>query len=164
MSTSKQTYTSAHWGSYRVNRVGKDGEKLELISLDSDNEPMPFAKSMAEAVSSETRILKPAIREGYLRHGPSADAPRGDEPFVEVSWDIALDLAAVALKQVYENCGAEAVFGGSYGWASAGRFHHALSQVHRFLNCLGGYTASVNTYSHAAAEVLSIITPSTSSF
>jgi biotin/methionine sulfoxide reductase len=154
MSTSKQTYTSAHWGSYRVNRVGKDGEKLELISLDSDNEPMPFAKSMAEAVSSETRILKPAIREGYLRHGPSADAPRGDEPFVEVSWDIALDLAAVALKQVYENCGAEAVFGGSYGWASAGRFHHALSQVHRFLNCLGGYTASVNTYSHAAAEVL----------
>ena len=30
---------------------------------------------------------------------------------------------------------ATAVFGGSYGWASAGRFHHAQSQLHRFLNC-----------------------------
>ncbi len=47
-----------------------------------------------------------------------------------------------------------AIFGGSYGWASAGRFHHAQSQVHRFLNCIGGYTRSVNTYSTGAAEVL----------
>src|SRR5699024_3374122 len=42
----------------------------------------------------------------------------------------------------------------SYGWGSAGRFHHAQSQVHRFLNTLGGYTRSVNTYSHAAEEVI----------
>ncbi|WP_163068850.1 hypothetical protein, partial [Acinetobacter baumannii] len=41
-----------------------------------------------------------------------------------------------------------------YGWASAGRFHHAQSQLHRFLNVVGGYTDSVNTHSHAAAEVL----------
>ena len=33
-------------------------------------------------------------------------------------------------------------------------FHHALSQLHRFLSCLGGYTESVNTYSFAAAEVI----------
>ena len=37
--------------------------------------------------------------------------------------------------------GNEAIFGGSYGWASAGRFHHAQSQLHRFLDLLGGYTA-----------------------
>src|SRR5699024_7133478 len=32
--------------------------------------------------------------------------------------------------------------------------HHALSQVHRFMSAIGGYTASVNTYSLAAAEVI----------
>ena len=47
------------------------------------------------------------------------------------------------------------MFGGSYGWSSAGRFHHAQSQVHRFLNiALGGYVRSVNTYSSGASSVL----------
>ena len=31
--------------------------------------------------------------------------------------------------------------------ASAGRFHHAQSQIHRFLNRIGGYTYSVDDYS-----------------
>ena len=38
---------------------------------------------------------------------------------------------------------------------SAGRFHHAQSQVHRFLNTtLGGYVRSVNSYSAGAAGVI----------
>ena len=71
-----------------------------------------------------------------------------------MSWDFALDLAAESLARVRAEHGNQAIYGGSYGWASAGRFHHALGQVHRFLNCIGGYTASVNTYSAAAAEVI----------
>ncbi|MGH7061698.1 MAG: molybdopterin-dependent oxidoreductase, partial [Stellaceae bacterium] len=47
-----------------------------------------------------------------------------------------------------------AVFGGSYGWASAGRFHDAQHQIHRFLNCAGGYVRSVNSYSSGAATVI----------
>ena len=48
-----------------------------------------------------------------------------------------------------------AVYGGSYGWASAGRFHHAQSQVHRFLNvAFGGYVRSVNSYSAGASAVI----------
>ena len=38
--------------------------------------------------------------------------------------------------------------------SSAGRFHHAQGQVHRFLNSLGGYTRSVNSYSAGATEVI----------
>src|SRR5690606_29042273 len=41
------------------------------------------------------------------------------------------------------------------GWASAGRFHHAQSQIHRFLNkVLGGYVRSVNSYSAGASAVI----------
>ena len=50
--------------------------------------------------------------------------------------------------------GNEAIYGGSYGWASAGRFHHAQSQVHRFLKMLGGYTFSRHSYSLGATGVI----------
>src|SRR5581483_2204280 len=79
---------------------------------------------------------------------------RGHDPFVEVSWDEALDLLAAELVRVREASGNEAIFGGSYGWASAGRFHHAQSQLKRFLGLFGGYTASRSTYSIGTSEVL----------
>src|SRR5206468_2607041 len=47
-----------------------------------------------------------------------------------------------------------AVYGGSYGWASAGRFHDAPRQLHRFLNLAGGYVRSVGSYSSGAATVI----------
>ena len=71
-----------------------------------------------------------------------------------VSWDDLTELLSAELRRVYDDFGAPAVYGGSYGWSSAGRFHHAQSQVHRFLNLLGGYTASVDSYSHGAGDVI----------
>ena len=66
-----------------------------------------------------------------------------------MSWDRALDLLAQELRRTAQP---ERIFGGSYGWSSAGRFHHAQSQVHRFLNTtLGGYVRIVNSYSAGAA-------------
>src|SRR5690606_30818409 len=79
---------------------------------------------------------------------------RGREPFVEVPWDTALDLVAAELERVRRIHGNASIFGGSYGWASAGRFHHAQSQVHRFLNCIGGYVRHTDSYSLGAARVL----------
>ena len=61
------------------------------------------------------------------------------------------------MKRVRERHGNEAIFGGSYGsygWSSAGRFHHAQSQVHRFLNAIGGYVRSTDSYSLGAGCVL----------
>ena len=62
---------------------------------------------------------------------------RGSSPS---SWDELTELLAGELRRVVDTHGNEAIYGGSYGWASAGRFHHAQSQVHRFLKLLGGYT------------------------
>ena len=71
-----------------------------------------------------------------------------------LSWPKALDLVAAELRRVYAEHGPRAVFGGSYGWASAGRFHDAQHQLHRFLNLAGGYVRSVNSYSSGAAAVI----------
>src|SRR6185295_8874599 len=97
---------------------------------------------------------QPMVRQGWLEKGPGSSRGRGREPFVAVSWDRALDLVAAELQRVRSEYGNEAIYGGSYGWASAGRFHHAQSQVHRFLNCIGGFTASVYTYSAGASAVI----------
>ena len=66
-----------------------------------------------------------------------------------VSWDKAEKLVADELARVIEHHGNESIFAGSYGWASAGRFHHAQGHLKRFFNLLGGFTKSVNTYSLA---------------
>ena len=142
--------TVMHWGTWQV--TARDGEIAAVTPVPWDKHPSCIGQSLPDAVTSKTRIRRPAVRAGYLTNGPAARAGRGKEPFVEVSWETALDLLARELNSVKARCGNEAIFGGSYGWASAGRFHHAQSQLHRFLKAFGGYTASTNTYSSAAGE------------
>lgn len=147
-----QTYTLAHWGTYRT-ATGAGGEAV-VEPMADDPSPSALGRSMPGTLADSARIAQPMVRAGYLEGGPATRAGRGADPFVPVDWDIASRLAAEALDRVRRDHGNSAIFGGSYGWASAGRFHHAQSQLHRFLNVAGGYTRSVNTHSHAAAEVV----------
>lgn len=143
--------TLTNWGAYEVETDGHHITAVHPFAKDPD--PSPIGQSL-KAVR-QNRIAKPSIRESWYRHGPGSNPEwRGWEPFVEVEWDEALDLLAAELDRVRTEFGNQAIFGGSYGWASAGRFHHAQSQIHRFLNSIGGYTYSVNTYSLAAGEVI----------
>ena len=109
---------------------------------------------MPDGVSAPCRIARPAIREGFLKNRGASREGRGREPFVEVGWDEAFDIVADELKRVRRDFGNEAIYGGSYGWSSAGRFHHAQSQLNRFLRLIGGYTDSVDSYSLGAARVI----------
>ena len=144
--------TSSHWGSYRVEVDG--GRVRTLHGFEEDRDPSPIGTGIAEVLDGPTRITAPMVRKSWLEQGPGANtAGRGREPFVEVSWEQAETLVAQEIDRVRTDHGNEAIFGGSYGWASAGRFHHAQSQLKRFLNCIGGFTRSVDTYSFAAAEV-----------
>ncbi len=107
-------------------------------------------RNIPEGLNGRARILRPAIREGWLKGNRGE---RGRDPFVEVSWDEALGHVARELDRVRTKHGNEAIFGGSYGWASAGRFHHAQSQLKRFLNTIGGFVRSKGNYSYNAALV-----------
>ena len=89
------------------------------------------------------------VRKSWLDDGPGgATDLRGAEAFVEVSWETALDLVAAELQRVKRQHGNASIFGGSYGWSSAGRFHHAKTQLQRFLNCHGGFTAQMHSTKH----------------
>jgi biotin/methionine sulfoxide reductase len=151
--SSKLVPTSTHWGNYRVESDGRAIIAVHPYAVDA--EPTPIGQSLRDALDPGARIPQPMVRAGYLEQGRGNDGSgRGCEPFVPVSWDKALDLAADALRHTMEKHGPDGIYGGSYGWSSAGRFHHAQSQVHRFLRLHGGYVDSVNSYSTAAAEVI----------
>ncbi len=152
--THQRTLTTAHWGTYEVEYDDK-GQAVKLHPFSKDPDPSPIGLHMLSDEVSRLRVLRPSVRKSWLEHGPGA-APekRGQEPFVEVSWDEALDLVAKELARVKDKHSNRAIFGGSYGWSSAGRFHHAQSQVHRFLNSVGGYVRHQDSYSLGAARVL----------
>tara|TARA_B100000676_G_scaffold81471_1_gene81500 strand:- start:2428 stop:4752 length:2325 start_codon:yes stop_codon:yes gene_type:complete len=145
--------TVAHWGAYDVSVSGGRVEALHPVA--DDPNPSNFGDAVAGAIDDAVRIRQPMIRSGYLDHGPGGDSVgRGGQPFVPVSWDVAFDIAAGEIGRIRDEHGNQAIYAGSYGWSSAGRFHHAQSQLHRFLNCAGGYTASTDSYSYAAGEVI----------
>jgi biotin/methionine sulfoxide reductase len=156
-----RTFTASHWGIYEAEHAagaGVDGAAVPVVTLRGwreDRDPSPIGLHMLEASRDPLRIARPAIRQSWLHHGPGARPElRGREPFVEVSWDEAIALVGVSLQNVITQHGNQAIFGGSAGWSSAGRFHHAQGQLHKFLNGVGGYVRSVDSYSNAAATVL----------
>ncbi|WP_244935048.1 molybdopterin-dependent oxidoreductase [Acuticoccus sediminis] len=144
---------SAHWGVFRV--ASAAGRPIAIVPFERDPKPSPLLEGMVEAYDHPTRIARPAVRKGWLERGPAdSRRERGADPFVEVPWDEALDLVAAELARVKKDHGNSAIFGGSYGWSSAGRFHHAKTQVKRFLNTFGGAVGQVNNYSFGAGMVL----------
>lgn len=153
MSRTDLPLTAGHWGVYRAE--AEDGKLRALHPFEHDANPSPIAQGYLGTLDDSLRITAPMIRKSWLDNGPgSATELRGHDPFFQVSWDEAERCVASELDRVRSNFGNEAIYGGSYGWSGAGRFHHAQSQLHRFLNCIGGYTKSVNSYSLAAGEVI----------
>jgi biotin/methionine sulfoxide reductase len=142
---------SSHWGAFSA-RARPGG--VDVSPHPEDPAPSALLRNIPDAPAHPTRIARPMVRRGWLEDGPGATDQRGRDPFVAVSWDEATALVAGELARVRDEHGPASIFAGSYGWSSAGRFHHAQSQLRRFFNTIGGATTSVNSYSAAAAEVI----------
>lgn len=153
MSARQTKVTSSHWGAFKV--TTENDRIVGVDPFEADPTPSAIPHSVPAAVHHRTRVARPSFRRGWLDGGPDRGrAERGNDAFVELPWDEALDIVAAELERVRNEHGNSSIFGGSYGWASAGRFHHALSQIHRFLNSIGGYVSSYASYSTAAAQAI----------
>ena len=142
---------SSHWGGFRV--VVRDGDVAAVHPL-HDPDPSPLLRNLPGSLRHPARIERPVARRGWLERGAGPSRDRGSDTFVALSWEEAWDRAAAEYARVIATSGNRSIFGGSYGWASAGLFHQSQQQLHRFLNLLGGYTASHNSYSIGASLVL----------
>jgi len=136
----------AHWGAFTA--LVEDGRVVGCEPFARDPAPSDMLDAIPEMVHSPLRIARPAIREGW-REGK---ARTGADRFREVSWEEALATVASELARVRETFGDAAILGGSYGWSSAGRVHHARSLLRRFLFLGGGCVDQVANYSFGAAQ------------
>jgi biotin/methionine sulfoxide reductase len=153
MTSKSKTFTkvtSSHWGAFEVDVV--QGKMTATRPFEHDPNPPSIAKIIPQAVYHPTRVARPSFRRGWLEQRERTG--RGHDDYIALPWDQALDIAAEEIGRICKTHGNEAIFGGSYGWSSAGRFHHAQSQVHRFLNSIGGYVASFGSYSTGCAQAI----------
>lgn len=143
----------SHWGAYTI--LVQDGRVVGIEPAADDPAPSPVIHSVAQWDDPSLRVLKPMVREGWLKNRHKSDgSARGKERFVPVSWDDAIELVGSEIERVSSDFGNESIFAGSYGWTSAGRFHHAATLLKRMLNLAGGQTQHVDTYSIAAGPVI----------
>jgi len=143
----------AHWGAFTA--VVEDGVLIRCEPFERDPVPSPLLASIPGSVYSDRRIRAPAIRKSWLKDRIASDRTlRGCDEFVEVGWDEALKLVADEIVRVRAQQGSQAIFAGSYGWSSAGRLHHARSQVRRFYFSTGGAVDQAGNYSWGTAQFL----------
>ncbi len=145
-------YITTHWGTYKVLQDKESNISLEY--WDKDSCPTKFGLSFVDSATDNLRIKQPYIRKGWLKNKGINNNNRGRDEFIPMSWNEALDIAANELLEIKNTFGNSSIYAGSYGWASAGRFHHAKSQVNRFFNMFGGFSSSYQSYSYAAAQTL----------
>lgn len=142
-----------HWGAFEA--VVEDGRLLSTRPWQDSGADPDMIGALPELLYSSKRVDQPYVREGWLRDRERSDGTgRGSEKFIPVSWETALSLTAQELRRVCDNHGHKSLFAGSYGWSSAGRFHHARTQLRRFFGSFGGFTDQVGNYSWGAAQVL----------
>lgn len=146
--TPKRVPSLAHWGAF--NALVADGRVVACEPFAADPAPSPMLAAIPDMVHSPLRVARPAVRDGWREGRPRT----GHDRFREISWEEALDLVAGELTRVRRDFGHTAVFGGSYGWSSAGRLHHARTLARRFLYLGGGCVDQAGNYSWGAAQFL----------
>src|SRR6202034_2154008 len=125
--TVKRFPSLAHWGAFTA--LVEDGRVVGCEPFVHDPAPSPMLEAIPAIVHSPLRVARASGRAGWREGKPRTGADR----FHEISWDEALDLVANELTRIRGAHGADSILGGSYGWSSAGRVHHARTLARRFL-------------------------------
>ncbi|MCP3869031.1 MAG: molybdopterin-dependent oxidoreductase [Gammaproteobacteria bacterium] len=146
---------ACHWGPFKA--VVKGGVLVGVQPL-TDLDAMPtkmLTEGLLSRVYDKTRVKYPMVRKSYLENPTGDTKPhlRGKEPFVRVSWDQALALAANAILNTAEKYGNGALFSSSYGgWSHAGVLRPQVLQG-RLFGLIGGHTPTTGDYSGGASQV-----------
>ena len=142
-----------HWGAFEA--VVEDGRLKSTRPWEGSGADPDMIGALPDLVHSSNRVDQPYVREGWLRYHENSDGTgRRHEEFIPVSWETALSLTAAEVRRVRETHGHTSLFAGSYGWSSAGRFHHARTQLRRFFGAVGGFTDQTSNYSWGAAQII----------
>ncbi len=123
--------SGSHWGAFRARVYA--GKVQEIKPLEIDQHPTEMLKGIKRHYLQPITCALPYGSPGWLKkHKYSADT-RGNNRFVRVTWDEALNLV-YRNSNVYRNYGPWALHTGQTGWRQTGQFHSCTNHMQRAAN------------------------------
>ena len=81
----------SHWGAIKA--LVKGGKVVEVKPFEKDRHPSDMYKGIHGLIYNSSRIRYPMVRLDWLKNRENSDrSQRGDNRFVRLTWDEALDL------------------------------------------------------------------------
>ncbi len=144
--------SGSHWGAFRAHVYA--GKVQEIKPLEADTNPSEMINGIKGIIYNPSRVRYPMVRLDWLKkHKYSADT-RGDNRFIRVTWDEALDLFYRELERVQKDYGPWALHAGQTGWRQTGQFHSCTSHMQRAVGMHGNFITKVGDYSTGAGQTI----------
>uniref|UniRef100_A0A8W7PQL4 Trimethylamine-N-oxide reductase n=1 Tax=Anopheles coluzzii TaxID=1518534 RepID=A0A8W7PQL4_ANOCL len=145
--------SGSHWGAIRARVAG--GKIVEVKPFEYDKYPTEMIQGIIGLVYSSSRIRYPMVRLDWLKKRHLSDtSQRGDNRFVRVTWDQALDMFYEELERVQRDHGPWAMHTGLVGWRQTGQFHSCGNHMLRAVNMHGHTLSTAGDYSTGAGQVI----------
>ena len=153
--TAEQTWkiTGSHWGAVRA--LVKGGKVVDVKPFEEDQHPTDMHRGIRSLIHNPSRIRYPMARLDWLKNRENSNrAERGDNRFVRLTWDEALDLFYEELERVQTSYGPSALYAGQTGWRQTGQFHSAINHMQRAIGMHGNFVRKVGDYSTGAGQTI----------
>lgn len=145
--------SGAHWGAFRAKVVA---DKVVAIKpFEFDKHPTPILDGTMDIIYSHARVRYPLVRlDWYKNRHKSNTKERGDNKFVRVSWDEALDFVYEEVERIQKDYGPWALHVANVGWRSVGQIHSCGNHMVRALGMHGKSVGTAGDYSTGAGQMI----------
>ncbi len=145
--------SGSHWGAFKAKIL--NGRVQEIKAFDYDKHPTEMIQGIKGLIYSSARVRYPMVRLDWLKNREKSDtAQRGDNRFVRVTWDQALDLFYEELERVQTQYGPWALHVAGGGWRSTGQVNSCVNNMLRAINMHGHFVSATGDYSTGAGQVI----------
>ena len=145
--------SGSHFGAIRAKVVGD--RVVDIRPFEHDKHPTEMVKGLLGLIYSPSRVRYPMVRlDWYRKRHLSDTSQRGDNRFVRVSWDEALDLFYEELERIQKNYGPWALHTGGVGWRSVGQVHSCGNHMVRGVGMHGRSVGTIGDYSTGAGQMI----------
>lgn len=145
--------SGAHWGAFRAKVVAN--RLVEVEPFEFDQHPTRILDAIPGIIYSPARVRYPLVRLDWYKNRENSDTTqRGDNRFIRVSWDEALDLIYEQLERIQTTFGPWALHTGNVGWRSVGQVHSCGNHMLRAIAMHGNSVGTAGDYSTGAGQVI----------
>lgn len=144
--------SGSHWGAFRAQIYG--GKVQAIQPLETDKHPTEMLNGIKGIIYSPSRVRYPMVRLDWLKKHKYSVETRGNNRFIRVTWDEAIDLFYRELERVQKQYGPWALHAGQTGWNQTGAFHNCTAMMQRAVGMHGNYITKVGDYSTGAGQTI----------